>query len=100
MEVSEERNRIFGSAPQITSPLERTPYVLRPGVGDHDHLPLRAISDGEVRELYWFADESFLGRATPDEVVFWQLRLGPHVIRVVDDLGRSDLREIVVEPAP
>jgi penicillin-binding protein 1C len=50
--------------------------------------------------LYWFLDERFLGTSAPDETLFVALKPGNYIVRVVDDLGRGDSREVRVEVAP
>ena len=47
---------------------------------------------------HWFADNAYLGRAAPGESLAWQPgRSGRYLLRVVDEAGRADAREVRVE---
>lgn len=86
-------------APQIHEPLRGVRYVLRPG---HDRaLTLRAEGGSDARTLHWFADDALIGRVSPGAALSWSPpRPGRYVLRVVDDRGRVDMRELQVEEAP
>jgi penicillin-binding protein 1C len=88
-----------GLAPQITSPAARFTYHLRPHTIDDDRVPLTASADGDVKWLYWFANDSFLAKVRRDEPLFWQPRPGDYDILAVDDLGRSNSRKLLVMAA-
>jgi penicillin-binding protein 1C len=88
-----------GVAPQITSPSARLTYYVRPDRIDNVQLPLTASTDGDVKWLYWFANDSFIARVRHDEPLFWQPRLGDYDILAVDDLGRSNSRKLLVMAA-
>jgi penicillin-binding protein 1C len=91
-----------GPPPEITSPKQNLAYVLRlKAPGQPARIPLSAIVDADVRELYWFSDGDFLGRAAArrgaiDADFQWVPKAGKHVIRVVDDHGRAAAREVAV----
>ena len=53
-----------------------------------------------MRELYWFANDSYVGSTAPGEPLLWQTGLGDVTVRVVDDAGRAARRSIRVRPAP
>jgi len=55
-----------------------------------------AVTDADAREVYWFLDEKFLGKARSSEPFFWEPKPGDYVVRVVDDHGRADSRDITV----
>ena len=78
-----------GAPPQITSPSDRLTYPLRPESAGDEQLPLTAVTDADVRWLYWFANDSFIARVDSDEPVFWRPQAGHYDILAVDDLGRS-----------
>lgn len=87
------------SAPAITSPLRGVSYVLR--IRQPQPLILRAEAAAGVQALYWFADDALIARAAPGESVSWlppQARR--YTLRVVDDQGRAESRELHVEQAP
>ena len=87
---------IQGAAPKIISPLEKTEYILRQGDSVYNDLPLSATTDADVQEVYWFLDNRFIGRAEPDEKIYWPLKPGRFQIAVVDDHGRSDSRNLKI----
>jgi penicillin-binding protein 1C len=86
-----------GSPPRITSPLRGASYVLRLGRQDRQTIALSAVTDADVRTLYWFAGADFLGSSRPGEPLFWQpVSAGSYALRAVDDHGRSDERPLDV----
>ena len=86
-----------GSPPRITSPLRGASYVLRLGRQDRQTIALSAVTDADVRMLYWFAGDDFLGSSKPGEPLFWQpVSAGSYALRAVDDHGRSDERPLDV----
>lgn len=88
-----------GQAPQIHEPLRGVHYVLR--TGHTRALSLRAEGGPGVRTLHWFADDVLIGRGQPGTALSWSPpRPGRYVLRVVDDQGRADARELQVDEAP
>ena len=88
-----------GDAPQITSPLRGASYNIR--LSKPMPISLKANSAGNASNLYWFADKSFLGKTGSGAVLNWIApAAGHYILHVVDDLGRSDSREVVVEFLP
>jgi penicillin-binding protein 1C len=83
---------LAGMAPQIVSPLQSTDYILRQSDSAFTNLPLIANTDTDVKEIYWFIENRFIGRAAPDEKVFYPLTPGRFQVSVVDDHGRSHSR--------
>ncbi|MFC2135900.1 penicillin-binding protein 1C [Bacteroidota bacterium] len=88
-----------GISPEIVSPLKDTEYLLSQFEESFNNLPLKANADADVREVYWFIDEKFIGRADPNETQFWSLEPGNFKISVVDDHGRSDSRSVNISIA-
>jgi penicillin-binding protein 1C len=87
-----------GSSPRITSPLRGASYVLRVSQQDRQTIALSAVTDADVRTLYWFAGGAFLGAARPGETLFWKPAMaGSYDLRAVDDRGRSDQRTLEVQ---
>lgn len=81
-----------GVSPTIISPDEAATYHVKHSarmMKKETRLPLRASADGSARMLYWFVDETFIGKALPTEVLDWEMRPGNFVVRVIDDRGRS-----------
>lgn len=85
-----------GEAPRILSPLRGVRHTLR--VGKQEPLALRADASGDSRELAWFVDGALVGRAAPGATLLWQVpKAGRYQVRVVDQAGRADAREVEVE---
>ena len=83
-------------APQITSPKTQVKYVI--ALNDKQpRIPLTAVVDADVRELHWFVNSVYLGKTLRDQPFWWQPKPGKYVIRVVDDYGRADARDVNVE---
>ena len=86
-----------GDPPAITSPLRGASYALRLGRSDGNAVVLAATSDADVRALYWFVNDAYVGRAMPGHALTWQpAQAGTYQLRVVDDHGRSDARGLEV----
>lgn len=90
----------MGTPPQITSPRRATDYTLRLRHDDQAELSLQATADADVRAIYWFVDESFIGNSAPGVATAWRpQRTGRFRLRAVDDHGRVDTRDIEVVAA-
>lgn len=90
-----------GSAPRITSPLRGASYILRLNRSDQQTdrqtIALTAVTDADVRTLYWFAGSAFVGSSKAGEALFWQpASAGSVILRAVDDHGRSDERSLEI----
>ena len=70
--------------------------MLRQGEEAFNNLPLKATVDADVLEVYWFVDEKYIGKASPNQTQYWSLTPGTFQIGVVDDHGRSDSRKICI----
>ena len=88
----------FGLPPKIQSPKEDLTYIVRASEKKKT-LALQSLSEGDVRELFWFVNDEFVGRSTPQETTYWEPRPGRFWVRVVDDHGRSDSRFLQVSVA-
>jgi len=86
-----------GNAPQIISPNSALTYNFRINSIKDQTIPFTAVTDADVKQIYWFADSSYLTRKNAGENYFWKPKIGHSVIRVVDDHGRSDSQSINVE---
>ncbi|HNK45811.1 MAG TPA: penicillin-binding protein 1C [Pseudomonadota bacterium] len=85
-----------GMAPKITSPLRGVVYTLRPGLDLHDTIGLTSTTDADVGEVFWFANDKLLGKSRPSIPLLWRPQAGQYVVRVVDDQGRADSRQVLV----
>ena len=82
-----------GRDPEITSPLNGVSYVMRDIAAAP--IPLRATTEADVGELFWFVDGAFIGRTKRGVTLEWQPnRPGKFFLRVVDDSGRAAGREV------
>jgi penicillin-binding protein 1C len=86
-----------GFAPQIISPQTQVNYIARISAARTTIIPLTAVVDADVKQVYWFLNENFLGKSARDKTFLWNARPGRFVIRVVDDYGRSDARDINIQ---
>ncbi len=94
----------LGSPPQITQPYRATRYRLSfkaasPSASNETPgIALAATTDADARRVYWFADGAFVGESGSGRALAWQpVRAGRVLLRAVDEHGRADEREVVVE---
>lgn len=86
-----------GVAPLITSPVTGASYELRAGRVGQDNIAFSANVDADVRAVYWFVDDAFVGSSKPGVSIGWvPLQSGRYNVRAIDDHGRSDSRELGV----
>jgi penicillin-binding protein 1C len=83
-----------GLPPMITSPQPGLTYNLRAGLVGQQTLPLAAVTDADARQLFWFVNDLLVGKSKTGEPFFWTPQPGHFVVRVVDDQGRADVRDI------
>lgn len=83
-----------GIFPQITSLQTNVSYI---ALRDTKDIPLIATGDADVSHFYWFINETFFGKSLRDETLVWHAKPGNYTVRVVDDAGRSDAKDIVVK---
>ncbi len=75
-------------------------YVFRLEEELFNRIPLTASADGEVRNIYWFADGVFLGRSSPSQTLLWLPSPGEYDLILIDDTGLSDERRVMVSMEP
>jgi penicillin-binding protein 1C len=85
-----------GNPPQITSPTGGVSYALRAFRTSEKAIPFRATTDADAAEVFWFVNETYVGKAPSGKVFLWPAQPGSFVVRAVDDRGRSGSREIAV----
>ncbi len=85
-----------GTPPVTQSPVARLAYLRRSETMKTDKIPFSAVADADVRQLFWFVDDRFVGTAKAGETFFWSPASGEFVVRVVDDHGRAGHRELRV----
>lgn len=92
-----------GTATEIVSRVGNSPVITSPGkgrsvvLGSTTAIPLQARADADVREIYWFADKTFIGRSQPQEVLSWKSSAGGYELTALDDHGRSGSRSVTVQ---
>lgn len=77
-----------GRDPVILSPKNGTAYPARLKSGKAE-VPLKAKTDGDVRHLFWYIDQKYIGKFKVGELVFSSLKPGYHRVKIVDDKGRA-----------
>lgn len=90
---------VVGVKPRISSPLSNVSYIFRSGKQQDQTIAFSAITDADVKTLYWFINESYLGKTAAGVPYYWLSRPGTYNVRVIDDHGRADLRKLNVEVA-
>ncbi|QJQ01378.1 penicillin-binding protein 1C [Herbaspirillum rubrisubalbicans Os34] len=85
--------------PQIVSPNPGAIYSLR--LSRADAILLRANAVQTHQQLFWFVNEGLIGKAEVGQSLNWTPPApGRYQIRVIDQEGRSDSREVEVEFLP
>ena len=84
--------------PRIASPLRNVTYALR-RASARDAIALDASVAADVQRVFWFDGGALIGiRAVSDGALPWHPSAsGIHLIRVVDDRGRSAERDVDVQ---
>lgn len=86
-----------GDPPGITSPLRDSTYALRLDRPDGNRIAFTATDDADVHSQYWFVDDAYVGRTSPDQPLDWRPpQSGTYRVQVVDDHGRGDSRTLKV----
>ncbi len=85
-----------GNPPTITSPHAGVTYTLRITGEARDAISFSASTDFDAKEIYWFVDDSFVGKAPSSGALSWSALPGNYTVRAVDNLGRSDSRPLKV----
>ena len=87
-----------GEAPRIVSPLRNVTYTMRRSNATQV-VALEASVASDVRMLYWFDGTSLIGNTPVGTGAFaWRPTAeGSHLIRVIDDRGRSAERDVAVQ---
>lgn len=92
-----QRQAANADAPQIVSPLRAVTYTARLS----QPVPLSLRAEGGSGRQFWFSNEALLGEVKAGESLAWSPpRAGRYTLRVVDESGRSDSRDLAVEVVP
>lgn len=87
--------QLVGDPPKITSPLKGSTYQIRVSRLGSESIAFSATTDAASHTLYWFVDDAYLGSVPSGQSLMWvPERSGRFLVRVVDDHGRTDSREM------
>lgn len=86
-----------GRPPSIMNPLSGGTYIIRRSDSRNNVIPLTAVSDSDSSELFWFADNIFIGKTPSGGRLEWRPESGSYDITVLDDIYRSATVSILVE---
>ena len=83
--------------PRIASPLRNVSYTLRHSA-PRETIALDTSAAADVRRVFWFDGSALIGvRPVPEGALPWRpATAGLHLIRIVDDHGRSAERDVEV----
>jgi len=81
-----------GNPPKIISPAEGNASLL----DTSGEIPLRAKADADVREIYWFANRSFIGKSQAADMLSWKSSRGSYQLIALDDHGRFSSCNVIV----
>jgi penicillin-binding protein 1C len=84
-------------APHIATPPRNVSYALRHSAPT-EAIALEASAAGDVQRVFWFDGNALIGmRPLSEGALPWRpLTPGMHLIRIVDDHGRSAERDVEV----
>jgi len=86
-----------GNPPRIIAPAAGNAYeVLNSESSRKQGIPLRAKTDADVREVYWFADKTFIGKSAAADILSWKSAPGRYELTALDDHGRSGSCSVIV----
>jgi penicillin-binding protein 1C len=86
-----------GNPPRIIVPAAGAAYeVLNSDSSRKQGIPLRARTDADVREVYWFADKTFIGKSPATDILSWKSAPGHYELTALDDHGRSGSCSVIV----
>ncbi|MGZ3241859.1 MAG: penicillin-binding protein 1C, partial [Burkholderiaceae bacterium] len=86
-------------APHITSPNTGATYTMQ--LSKMVPIALRANAADSQNSLFWFANGGLIGKSRAIDGMGWMPNApGKYQLRAIDQQGRSDVREVIVEFAP
>ncbi|RJG04248.1 penicillin-binding protein 1C [Noviherbaspirillum sedimenti] len=94
-----QADRTQEDAPVITSPNRGATYTMQ--LSKMTPIALRASAAASGQTLYWFANGGLVGKSRASEGLGWLPNApGRYQLRVIDQQGRADVREVAVEFIP
>jgi penicillin-binding protein 1C len=95
-EHNPECTRLFEeSGPEINSLSDGGTYALIKG--ESSQLKLSCLGQNDIKEVYWYIDDVFLGKSKASDELFFQPSAGRLKITCTDDKGRSTSIFVFVE---
>jgi penicillin-binding protein 1C len=85
-----------GTPPVIISPKQGLHYTVRANAVGKEVIPFQSAHDADVREVFWFVNGHFAGKVYGNQPLMWTAQPGRYIVRAVDNLGRTDSRELYV----
>ena len=85
-----------GLPPKIISPQRQVEYTMRASAREADGIPFSAVTDADSPNVHWFVNENYLGSSGSKGIFLWPPSPGKYIVRAVDDVGRSDSRNLTV----
>lgn len=92
-------NLVKGKALAIVSPKAGLFYVVRAGDDESRGLTLKAETETDVAQVYWFAGKQFLGISRRLESLNWRPAAGHYTVTALDDHGRSASVAVTIQSA-
>ena len=91
-----------GTEPELSARSGNAPRWVPPfnGVGEilaSTSVPLRARTDADAHEIYWFANSAFIGKCNAADVLAWNSSPGHYELTALDDHGRSSSCSVTVQ---
>jgi penicillin-binding protein 1C len=86
---------------ELASRVGQKPIIVSPNskeilLASKKTIPLRAKTEADVREIFWFAGKQFVGKAAPNQVLEWTAAAGDYEVTALDDHGRAGSHSVVV----
>lgn len=78
-----------GTPPRIASPSQLITYTLRADRLERERIPFEAVSDADVKRVYWLVDNRLVGQTEAGKPFFWPAAAGDFTVSVLDDHGRA-----------
>ncbi len=81
-----------GHSPVIVSPHSPLIYIHNA----QQPILLKADHDSDVKQLYWFINQQYLGVSSAYKQLYWDTSPGNHTVTVIDDNGRASHTRLTV----
>jgi penicillin-binding protein 1C len=86
---------LTGEHPLILSPKSDISYRVRASE-ENKMIKFEAKVDSEVKNIFWYLGNQFLGKKLATESFFWEAKPGKYLVRLVDDKGRETAKNLQV----